>query len=134
RILIDGLQEARIIASSPVQLKALLPGGVRPGSHSFCVGTAGMRSNSATVDVIAAEVQQDPRELGRDNLSKLIIKVLGTNNRVSVRLMNNTPDVLRISRGNDMLVTTPGGINNSVVVGVQRLKKGAYNVEAVIEQ
>lgn len=134
RILIDGLQEARIIAASPVQLKAILPAGVRPGNHSFCVGTAGMRSNSATVDVIAAEVQQDPREAGRENLSKLVVKVLGTSNKVNVRLTNNTPDVLRIQRGNEMLVTTPGGINNSVVVGVQRLKKGAYNVEAVIEQ
>ncbi len=134
RILIDGLHEARIIAASPVQLKAMLPSGVGPGSHSLCVGNAGMRSNSATCDVIAAEVQQDPKELGRDNLSKLVIKVLGTNNRVNVRLTNNTPDVLRISRGNEMLVTTPGGSNNSVVVGVQRLKKGAYNVEAVIEQ
>lgn len=134
RILIDGLQEARIIAASPVQLKAILPAGVRPGNHSFCVGTAGMRSNSATVDVIAAEVQQDPREAGRENLSKLVVKVLGTSNKVNVRLTNNTPDVLRIQRGNEMLVTTPGGANNSVVVGVQRLKKGAYNVEAVIEQ
>ncbi|MBA3993786.1 MAG: hypothetical protein C0469_09690 [Cyanobacteria bacterium DS2.3.42] len=134
RILIDGLHEARVIASSPVQLKAMLPPGVGPGSHSLCVGNAGMRSNSATCDVIAAEVQQDPKEMGRDNLSKLVIKVLGTNNRVNVRLTNNTPDVLRIPRGNDMLVTTPGGSNNSVVVGVQRLKKGTYNVEAVIEQ
>lgn len=134
RILIDGLQEARIIAASPVQLKAILPAGIKPGNHSFCVGTAGMRSNSATVDVIAAEVQQDPKELGRDNLSKLVVKVLGTSNRVNVRVTNNTPDVLRIPRGNEMLVTTPGGANNSVVVGVQRLKKGAYNVEAVIEQ
>jgi len=134
RILIDGLQEARIIAASPVQLKAILPAGIKPGNHSFCVGTSGMRSNSATVDVIAAEVQQDPKELGRDNLSKLVVKVLGTSNRVNVRVTNNTPDVLRIPRGNEMLVTTPGGANNSVVVGVQRLKKGAYNVEAVIEQ
>ncbi|HIA55784.1 MAG TPA: hypothetical protein EYN91_27485 [Candidatus Melainabacteria bacterium] len=79
-------------------------------------------------------MQQDPREAGRDNLSKLVVKVLGTSNKVNVRLTNNTPDVLKIQRGNEMLVTTPGGANNSVVVGVQRLKKGAYNVEAVIEQ
>jgi hypothetical protein len=134
RILIDGLHEARVLASSPVQLKAMLPPGIGPGSHSLCVGNAGMRSNSATCDVIAAEVQQDPKEMGRDNLSKLVIKVLGTSNRVNVRLTNNTPDVLRISRGNEMVVTTAGGSNNSAVVGVQRLKKGAYKVEAVIEQ
>ncbi len=134
RILIDGFHEARVISASPVQLKAMLPAQVKPGSHSLCVGNAGMRSNSATCDVIAAEVQQDPKEAGRDNLSKLIVKVLGTNNRVNVRLTNNTPDVLRISRGNETSVTTSGGVNNSAVVGVQRLKKGAYNVEASIEQ
>ncbi len=134
RILIDGLHEARVIAASPVQLKAMLPPGVKAGNHSLCVGNAGMRSNSASCDVIAAEVQQDPKEAGRENLSKLIVKVIGTSNRVNVRLTNNTPDVLRIPRGNEMTVTTPGGSNNSVVVGVQRLKKGAYNVEAVIEQ
>ncbi|MCC6977206.1 MAG: hypothetical protein IT343_02705 [Candidatus Melainabacteria bacterium] len=134
RILIDGFHEARVIAASPVQLKALIPANIRPGSHSLCVGRAGLRSNSATCDVIAAEVQQDPKEAGRDNLSKLIVKVLGTNSRVNVRLTNNTPDVLRISRGNDTSVTTSGGINNSAVVNVQRLKKGTYNVEAIIEQ
>jgi hypothetical protein len=134
RILIDGFHEAKIIAASPVQLKALLPANIKPGSHSLCVGNAGMRSNSATCDVIGAEVQQDPKEAGRENLSKLVVKVLGTNSRVNVRLNNNTPDVLRISRGNETVVTTSGGVNNSAVVGVQRLKKGTYNVEAIIEQ
>lgn len=134
RILIDGFHEARIIAASPVQLKALMPANIKPGNHSLCVGNAGMRSNSATCDVIGAEVQQDPKEAGRDNLSKLIVKVLGTNSRVNVRLTNNTPEVLRISRGNETVVTTSGGVNNSAVVGVQRLKKGTYSVEAIIEQ
>lgn len=134
RLLIDGFHEAKVIAASPVQIKALLPAAVKPGSHSICVGNAGMRSNSATVDVIATEVQQDPREIGRENLSKLVVKVLGTNSKVNIKLTNNTPDVLRISKGNDFVVTTPGGANNFVTFGVQRLKKGAYNVEAAVEQ
>lgn len=134
RLLIDGFHEAKVIASSPVQIKAILPAAVKPGSHSICVGNAGMRSNSATIDVIATEVQQDPRETGRENLSKLVVKVLGTSAKVNLKLTNNTPDVLRISKGNDFTVTTPGGVNNSVTFGVQRLKKGAYNVEAAVEQ
>lgn len=134
RVLIDGFHEARVIASSPVQLKAMMPAGVKPGTHSLCVGNAGRRSNSATCELIAAEVQQDPKEAGRENLSKLVVKVIGTSNRVNVKITNNSPDVLRIARGNETTVTTTGGANNSAIVGVQRLKKGAYNVEAVIEQ
>ncbi|HEY9784573.1 MAG TPA: IPT/TIG domain-containing protein [Candidatus Obscuribacterales bacterium] len=133
RILIDAFHEARVIAASPVQIKALLPQGIAPGQHSICVGNAGMRSNSSLCEVIATEIQQDPREAGKDNLSKLIIKVLGTTNRVPVKLTNNTPDVIKISKGNELRFTTPGGTNNAVIVSVQRLRKGAFNVEASID-
>jgi hypothetical protein len=52
---------------------------------------------------------------------------------VQVHLTNQSPEVIKISKGNDLRLTTSGGQNNSTIVPVQRLRKGSYRVGAVIE-
>lgn len=134
RVSIDGVYEGRAVAASPVMLKVSLPPqNLLPGPHSITVSTGGLRSNPGRFDLITTEIQTDPKEAARDNLTKLIVKVLGTTNPVQLRLTNHSPDVIKISKGNEIRVITPGGINNSVIVAVQRLRKGGYNVEATIE-
>ncbi len=134
RVNIDGVYEGRAVAASPVMLKvALPPQNLLPGPHSLTVSTGGLRSNPGRFDLITTEIQTDPKEAAKDNLTKLIIKVLGTTNPVQLKLTNHSPDVIKISKGNELRLTTPGGTNNSVIVAVQRLKKGGYNVEATFE-
>lgn len=134
RVNIDGIYEGRAVAASPVMLKvALPPQNLLPGPHSLTVSTGGLRSNPGRFDLITTEIQTDPKEAAKDNLTKLIIKVLGTTNPVQLKLTNHSPDVIKISKGNELRVTTPGGTNNSVIVAVQRLRKGGYNVEASFE-
>ena len=133
RVIVDGMWDARVIAASPVELKADLPSSLAPGQHSISVSTAGLRSNPGLVEVVALDLQPDVKEVGKEVMTKLIVRALGTRSPVRVHLKNFSTEVIKLQRGNDLRFTTPGGPNNSVVLGVQRLRKGNYHVEAVIE-
>ncbi len=133
KVLIDGTHEGTVTAASPVQLRVVLPNNLLPGVHFATVGTGQAKSNPGRFELVVAEVQPDPKEGGREQVTKLVVKILGTTNKVQVHLTNQSPDVIKISKGNDLRLTTPGGENNSTVVNVQRLRKGSYRVSAVVE-
>ncbi|MBS1953532.1 MAG: hypothetical protein JST89_05080 [Cyanobacteria bacterium SZAS-4] len=133
KVLIDENTECKITAASPVQLRATLPVNLPPGVHFATVRCGNNKSNPGRFDLVTAEVQPDPKEAGKEQETKLVVKVLGTTNKVQVHLTNQNPDVIKISKGNDFRLTMPGGDNNSTIVSVQRLRKGSYRVVAVVE-
>lgn len=133
KVLIDENTECKITAASPVQLRATLPPSLAPGVHFATVRCGENKSNPGRFDLVTAEVQPDPKEAGKEQETKLVVKVLGTTNKVQVHLTNQNPDVIKISKGNDFRLTMPGGDNNSTIVSVQRLRKCSYRVVAVVE-
>lgn len=133
KVLIDENTECKVTAASPVQLRATLPTSLTPGVHFATVRCGQNKSNPGRFDLVSAEVQPDAKEASREQETKLIVKVLGTTNKVQVHLTNQNPDVIKISKGNDFRLTMPGGDNNSTIVSVQRLRKGSYRVVAVVE-
>ncbi|RTL34692.1 MAG: hypothetical protein EKK48_30720, partial [Candidatus Melainabacteria bacterium] len=134
QVMIDETTECKVTAASPVQLKATVPTTVAPGIHFATVHLRGTKSNPGRFDLVTAEVRPDKKEADKEQETTLTVKVLGTTNQVQVRLTNQTPDVIKISKGNDLHLTTSGGDDNSANVEVQRLRKGSYRVDAVIEQ
>ncbi|HEY9869627.1 MAG TPA: IPT/TIG domain-containing protein [Candidatus Obscuribacterales bacterium] len=132
-VIVDGMWDARVLVSSPVQLKADLPANLLPGPHTVTVSTVGLRSNPGQFEVVVAEVQPLVKETAKDTVKKLVVKASGTRSPVRLRVKNYTPEVLKISKGNDITVVTPGGPNNTVVLDVQRLRPGAFYVEATME-
>ncbi len=127
RVIIDGMTEATIAAASPVQLKVNLPKTLRPGPHSLCVSTEGMRSNPIGFELAQLEVACDP------NSNRVIVKVVGTTSKVNVKLVNLSPELIKLSKGDDTKLLSSGGPDNTVNVAVQRIKKGNTRVEAWIE-
>lgn len=134
QVLIDETTECKVTAASPVQLRATVPETVKPGIHFATVRLKGAKSNPGRFDLVTAEVRADQKEADKEQETRLTVKVLGTTNQVQVHLTNHTPDVIKISKGNDLHLTTSGGDDNSTNLTVQRLRKGSYRVEAVIEQ
>ncbi len=131
RIIIDGALEAQIIAASPVQLRFTVPAGtLRPGPHSLVVSCEGMRSNPVPFEFAAAEIPADAQN-GKDG-SKLTVKVLGTASKVNVKIINLSPDIVRLSHDQDADITSTGGADNKAVVSLQRIKKGTYKLQAEI--
>jgi outer membrane biosynthesis protein TonB len=133
KVFIDGTHEGAVTAASPVQLRVVLPNNLLPGVHFATVGTGQSKSNPGRFELVVVEVQPDPKEAGKEQVTKLVVKILGTTNKVQVHLTNQSPDVIKISKGNDLRLTTPGGDNNSTIINVQRLRKGSYRVGAVVE-
>lgn len=130
RLVIDNEHPAKVIASSPVQLRVLVPPKLTPGQHSVTINSTDLRSAPAKFDFVKTEIEQQDLRKTKGVLSKITVRVQGTKQPVPVRVINKTPDVIRFSRGDNLLVTTSGGVDNSYVVGVKQLKKGDYKVEA----
>jgi hypothetical protein len=133
-VIVDGSLEGKIVSASPYQLKLLLPPGLRPGPHSLCVSTDGMRSNLGGFDYADTVLTVDGKDNGKENCNiKLVIKVIGTTAKMNVKILNQTPDVLRLNRGAEMTITSSGGFDNTVQVFGVRAKKGTFNVDTQIE-
>lgn len=130
RLVIDNEHPAKVIAASPVQLRVLVPSKLSPGTHSVTINSTDLRSAPAKFDFVKAEIEQQDLRKTKGVLSKITVRVQGTKQPIAVRVINKTPDIIKFSRGDNLLVTTSGGADNSYIVGVKQLKKGDYKVEA----
>ncbi len=130
RLVIDNEHPAKVIAASPVQLRVLVPSKLTPGTHSVTINSTDLRSAPAKFDFVKAEIEQQDLRKTKGVLSKITVRVQGTKQPIAVRVINKTPDIIKFSRGDNLLVTTSGGADNSYIVGVKQLKKGDYKVEA----
>lgn len=130
RVIVDGAYDATVVVSSPVQLKAQLPPGIPPGQHSVCVATAGLRSNPGQFDLVTVDLAPSGPDTPKNDLRKLMVKVQGTQNKVRVKLVNQSRDVIKMIKGDEVVVVTSGGAANQVIVPVQRLRWGNYKIDA----
>src|SRR5579885_2164321 len=130
RVIVDGVHDARVLAASPVQLKAELPAGLAAGPHNVSVQTAGLRSNPGQFALVTLTVTAAGRGAAKGRPSRIEVRAAGTSQPLKVRLINHTPDVVRIGKGTDVVVTTSGGANNAASLPVQRLRAGAFKIEA----
>lgn len=129
RVIVDGAGDAKVLAASPVQLKVELPHGIAAGRHSISISTAGLRSNPIFVDVVSVRIDT----LGKDDLKRIKVCVLGTQNKVTLKLTNRSPEVVKLAKGDEQFVTTAGGTDNCAMVTAQRVGKGAVNINARVE-
>lgn len=133
-VIVDGSLDGRIVSASPFQLKVLLPTGLRPGEHSLCASTDGMRSNLARFEYADTLVEVAGKDTGKENAPiKLVVKVIGTTAKLNVKIINQTPDVVRLNRGAEMTITSSGGFDNCIQLPAVRGKKGTFQIDTRIE-
>lgn len=132
RVIVDGTNDAVVLASSPVQIVAKVPSNLAPGTHSVSVSTAGLRSNPGQFEFVSVEVNPIGPDTPRNDLRKLGVRVLGTQNKVRLKLTNQTRDVIKLVRGDEVIVVTSGGANNAATVQAQRLRSGNYQIDTEI--
>ncbi|MBY0549916.1 MAG: IPT/TIG domain-containing protein [Candidatus Obscuribacterales bacterium] len=132
RVIVDGTNDAVVLASSPVQIVAKVPSNLAPGTHTVSVSTAGLRSNPGQFEFVSVEVNPIGPDSPRNDLRKLGVRVLGTQNKVRLKLTNQTRDVIKLVRGDEVIVVTSGGVNNAATVQAQRLRSGNYQIDTEI--
>lgn len=133
KVSIDGVVDAKLLVSSPVQIKALVPYNLSPGQHALTVTSQGRVSNVSNFEMVAVEVQSTGHDKKRSDANKIIVRARGTQKPLHLKVKNYSPDIIKFADGNEMRVITSGGQDNAVVVGVKRLKKGNFRVVASIE-
>lgn len=131
RVMIDNSTEAQVVASSPVQLKLKMPESLKPGTHKANIANSILRSNPIEFEFVKAAVLEGKK--AKKGAGDLIVKVEGTSKPVHVRLTNKTPDIIKINKGDELIVTTSGGEENTSRIEIKRLQKGDYRVDARIE-
>lgn len=132
RVIIDGANDATVLASSPVQIVAKIPPSLAPGAHTATVSTAGLRSNNGPFEFVTVDVNPVGPDTAKNDLRKLGVVVHGTQNKVRVRLTNQTRDIIKLVRGDEVVVVTSGGANNSAIVPAQRIRGGNFKIDTEI--
>jgi hypothetical protein len=132
-ISIDNIFEAKVLAASPLQLRVLLPDDIKPGQHGLSLNLNDKNTKSVPFYFVDAQVIAETDGTGRDRLIRLYIKVLGSSEKVRLHVVNETPETVRLIKGDEQQVVTPGNANNAVVVVAQRLRAGNFKVSAKVE-
>lgn len=131
-VLIDDTSPAVLKACSPVQLKLVVPKEIGPGKHTITVSCRDQKSNPAPFETFAIQVTSDVKTRGASN--RLKVCVVGTERRVPIHVVNETPDKAFIAKGNDQRLTSSGGERNSIVLNLKRLKRGLLRIDAKLDE
>jgi len=129
-LLLDGEPLGSPMSASRRSLRVRLPVGLAPGPHSV-VGrrSAGFPSGEAwRFEVPAVQASLDRRELLRGGSTVLSLTVVGTESPLSLRVSNHTPQIVSLEGGDEQVVTTPGGAENTVSLGVRALQRGDFDL------
>lgn len=132
RVIVDGASDASVLASSPVQIVAKIPASLGPGPHTATVSAAGLRSNPGQFDFVTVEINPVGPDSPKNDLRKLGVTVKGTQNKIRVRLTNQSKDIIKLVRGDEVVVVTSGGANNVATVPAQRIRSGNFRIETEI--
>jgi len=128
---LDG-QEVPVMASSPSEIILNVPQGAALGRHDVIVETQQGASQPKPMNVIRLGVQSDSAVLMRGKRGKLQLTVSGTDQPVPLRIVNTSPKIITLAKGDVAEVTTSGGSDNHVQLKVRGVNPGAFRIAAEI--
>ena len=107
-----------------------LPTGAEPGPHEITgEPSAGFTPEDRwTVRVVRIDGALDRTKLLRGGSTKMELRVVGTDEPVTLRIVNRTPQVIRIEGGDEQDATSSGGRRNAIVRQVRGVGKGDFDV------
>jgi hypothetical protein len=128
RVQING-EESLIVAASP-ECMAVLPGPKAvPGPAKISVESPGTGWTVATT-LVSLEFEAPNPPLIPEKKSELVVRVHGSDQRLRIIAVNETPGVLRFLRGDAQELVTSGGAANFAALKVQAIRSGDYSFHA----
>lgn len=128
QVTING-QQALILAASPECLVVLAPPGAAPGRAKIAIQVPGSRWKTTTT-FVSLQFEPPKSALLPNKKWKLIVRVLGSRQKLFIVVANRAPGVLRFMHGNMQQLRTSGGPRNTAGLKVDAIRSGAYSFRA----
>jgi hypothetical protein len=125
-----GEQQCFVLASSPASLVVFPGAHAAAGATSLSVTIAGKGSVSIPVSVVELDLGDSAAGANAGDHENLAVRVRGTQNPMTLQIVNKSPDIVQFSQGPVQQVETSGGENNLAQVMMRGVKEGDYVVAA----
>jgi len=123
-----GDQPALVLAASPVALVLLAGPRVSEGPTQLQIEVAGRSARTMRVSLVSLGVTATKKQLTAGEKGRLIVHVLGTEQRLVIEARNLSPQVVELPRGNVQRVTSSGGPANKAEIEMQGVRAGDFAV------
>ena len=119
-------EPALVMAASP-ECVSVLPGVKTSAGPAQIVVISPGGTWTATTTLVALESQFPKPPMLPGKKGRIEIRVRGTDQRVSILAINETPDVVRFLRGDAQEVLSGGGAENAVEIEAQAIRSGDFS-------
>lgn len=129
-LLLGGVPVGEPSTASRSMVEFRVPEGISPGLHAVTGSpTAGFETvDGPQIAVLGLEGSIDLELLHSGQSTPMRIRIAGTEDRLELRLINTTPQIISIEGGDEGLVWTSGGADNTVERTVRGLRPGDFNI------
>jgi hypothetical protein len=124
-------EPALVMAASP-ECVSVLPGAKASAGPAQIVAISPGGTWTATTTLVALESQFPKPPMLPGKKGRIEIRVRGTDQRVSILAINETPDVVRFLRGDTQEVLSSGGAENIVEIEAQAIRSGDFSFHATL--
>ena len=123
------------VSSSSRVLHVQLQSGMQPGPYVIAGDPSGGFPSEDTAQVVILGVggEIDRNKLLRGEDTHLRLWVQGTEEILGLRLRNSTPDIVSLEGGEDQVVYTAGGPDNSLETAVHAVSPGDFTITYTLE-
>jgi len=102
-----------------------IPDGTTPGPHTISDPNG---SSRITVGILTVEGTIDQNELWKGDSTTMRLRVVGTDQRLPLGVLNRTPATIDIEGGVRQTVTTAGGKDNVITRKVKGIHRGDFSI------
>ena len=125
-----GGRPATVLASSPVSLTVVMPGGVSTGDTEVRVRANGQESDPVTMTSVNLQWDPAPSTMTIGQKARRNLRIVGTDQPVRVMIQDPMGDSAEVpGKG---LRQSAGGANNVVSIEIVPLRLGSYSVMATV--
>jgi hypothetical protein len=118
-----------VIACSPNQLVVSVP-ELATGKTTLTVKAEGAQTEPRELDVVNVSFHLPKATLAKGSREKMDVIVEGTDKATVVRIINRTPQIVKLLPSADFCISTSGGKRNKAVFPILVQEDGEYDVQA----
>jgi hypothetical protein len=121
-----------VLGASPVQLIVMPPANAPPGPANLVVneGTAEIATKTILVDIVSSDSSDIRIPHGK---SAIVLRARGTDEPLDLDVRNLTPQTAQFPQGNDQIVHTAGGAENTATVELKGVRGGRFSCAVRLE-